>query len=390
MKRITESGMHADGDGLYLRVRSTGARSWIFVSVRSGRRREMGLGATDIVSLAQARTLARKAKLAFEAGRDPIAERLIANDGGQPRAMSFGHFSTDLINGIEGGFRNEKHRKQWRSTLAAHAALLTDIPVDEISTDDFLKVLQPIWLKIPETASRVRSRIERILDAAKVLGHRHGENPARWKGHLEFILPKKGKAAVKHHAALPFGAMADFMAKLQRQDGVAAQALAFTILTAARSNETIGMTWREIDRDKRVWKISSSRTKSGTSHMVPLSEAASAVLDARRTGDAQPDDYVFEGPKGGPLSDMSMLMLLRRMQYGAITVHGFRSSFRDWAGELTEFEHETIEMALAHVVGSKAERAYRRNRALRKRADLMEAWACYCSGAPFAMRPSLT
>jgi len=222
--------------------------------------------------------------------------------------MSFGHFSTDLINGIEGGFRNEKHRKQWRSTLAAHAALLTDMSVDEISTDDVLKVLQPIWLKIPETASRVRSRIERILDAAKVLGHRHGENPARWKGHLEFILPKKGRAAVKHHAACLSGPW-----------------------QTSRSNETIGMTWREIDRDKRVWKISSSRTKSGTFHMVPLSEAASAVLDARRTGDAQPDDYVFEGPKGGPLSNMSMLMLLRRMQYGAITVHGFRSSFRDWA-----------------------------------------------------------
>lgn len=239
--------MHADGDGLYLRVRPSGARSWVFLSVRRGKRRETGLGASTTVSLSEARMLASQARQTLEDDSKIESDRRSALGEAPSEVLTFAAFAADLIDNIELGFRSEKHRKQWRSTLATHAVHLSDIPVDLISTEAVLRVLKPIWVKIPETASRVRSRVERVLDAAKALGHRSGENPARWKGHLEFILPRKPKAAIKHHAALLYGAMSDFIRKLRRQEGIAAQALAFTILSVARSSETIGMRWGEVD-----------------------------------------------------------------------------------------------------------------------------------------------
>jgi integrase len=374
---LQEPGLHADGAGLYLRIKPSGSRSWVFLRVRAGRRREMGLGAASVVPLERARQLADEARSAFNEGRDPLAERR-AGDA-RRRVRRFGEFADELIDGIEVGFRNDKHRKQWRSSLQGHAAALSDLPLNEVDTEQVLLVLRPIWARIPETAFRVRGRIERVLDAAKVLGHRSGENPARWKGHLEHLLPKRrDKAMVKHHAALPYPLMSAFMKALRGQDSASAQALAFTILTAARSVETLKMTWGEVDLDDRRWRIPSARMKNGMPHEVPLSASACEVLRMAVRAGNRPESVVFANAQGAPLSNMSMLMLLRRMGYQGITVHGFRSTFRDWAGELTDFHRETIEMALAHSIASTTERAYRRARAFRKRRDLMDAWGEHC------------
>ncbi|WP_227876549.1 tyrosine-type recombinase/integrase [Sphingomonas paucimobilis] len=383
---ITEPGMHADGSGLYLRVRPNGTRSWIFVAIVGGRRREMGLGVPMDVSLAQARELATDVRRAFAQGRDPIAERATAKLKSVPAAVSRGEgvsitfwaFADQLIEDIEEGFKNEKHRKQWRSTLKTHAKGLCNRRLDEIVTDDIVAVLKPIWLKLPETASRVRGRIERVLDAAKVAGHRSGDNPARWKGHLELLLPRKPKKSKEHHAALAIKHVPRFMADLRGRPATAARALEFTILTAARSGETVGMKWKEIDFDERLWTVPADRMKAGEQHVVPLCEAAIAILLAVRPKNLDPEAYVFPGLRGGMMSNMAMAMLLRRMGQDSITVHGFRSAFRDWAGDETNFERETIEMALAHAIESKSEAAYRRARALEKRRELMETWASYC------------
>jgi integrase len=372
-------GKHSDGAGLYLRVRPDGTRSWVLINITCGHRREMGLGVPDDVSLAEARTLAADARRAFAEGRDPIAERKAARDARRPKPpkMTFGRYA-ELISDIETGFRNEKHRRQWRSTLTTHAKSLTDKPLDQIDTDDVVAVLRPIWNRIPETASRVRGRIERVLDAARVAGHRSGENPARWKGHLELILPRRRQSAPEHHAALPFTLIAEFMRELAERPATSARALEFTILTAARSSETTGMTWREVDLDQRIWTVPKSRMKAGVEHKVPLNARACELLEELRPTRLAPKAYVFQSSTGNKLSNMAMSMLLRRMGHDDVTVHGFRSTFRDWAGELTDFEHETVEMALAHSIRSKSERAYRRGRALRKRVELMAAWAEYC------------
>lgn len=373
-------GRHSDGAGLYLRVKPNGLRSWVLINISCGRRREMGLGAADDVSLAEARERAAAARRAFAEGRDPIAERKAEREARRPKPpkLTFGRYAEELIGEIEAGFRNEKHRMQWRSTLATHAKRLADTPLDQIDTDDVVAVLRPIWTKTPETASRVRGRIERVLDAARVAGHRSGENPARWKGHLELILPRRRKSAPEHFPALPFNLIADFMRELAERPATSARALEFTILTAARSGETIGMTWREVNLDQRLWTVPMARMKAGAEHKVPLSDRACEVLAALRSEPYDPKALVFRGARGGKLSNMAMSMLLRRMGHDDITVHGFRSTFRDWAGEETDFEHETVEMALAHSIRSKSERAYRRGRALRKRIELMTAWAEYC------------
>lgn len=241
-----------------------------------------------------------------------------------------------------------------------------------------LEVLKPIWLELPETASRVRGRIERILDAAKAKGLRSGENPARWRGHLDLLLPRRPKSTKGHHAALPFGDVGEFMEDLAGRDALAARALEFTILTAARSGETLGATWAEIDLDQALWTVPAERMKAGAEHQVPLSRAVVSLLRHLRTKRVKPDDLIFQSAAGGKLSNMAMAMLLRRMERGSITVHGFRSTFRDWAGETTQFAREDVEMALAHTIESKTERAYRRGRALEKRRKLMNAWADYC------------
>jgi integrase len=293
-------------------------------------------------------------------------------------AVTFGTFATELIADIEDGFKNPKHRQQWRNTLETYGKPLADIPIDQVSTEDVLGVLQPIWLSKPETASRVRGRIERVLDAAKVKGLRSGENPARGRGHLDLLLPRRSKISVKHHAALPFVQTAAFIKDLHKRPAVAARALEFAILTAARSGETRGMTWAEFNPEEKIWTVPASRMKAGVTHEVPLSDAALAILTALKVEGLKPTAFVFPAPRGGSLSDMALTQLLKRMGRVNITVHGFRSTFRDWAGETTQFGREEVEMALAHTVGTSVERSYRRGRALEKRRDLMTAWATYC------------
>jgi integrase len=375
---LTKPGVYADGGGLYLRVRPSGTRSWIFVCMVKGKRREMGLGSILDVPLAKAREKAGYARTAFLEGRDPIEERKSTRQTEEAAPVTFGTFAEDLIDDIQEGFRNEKHRKQWRSTLKTHAAALLEKPVAEIDTDVVVEALKPIWLTKPETASRVRGRIERVLDAAKAKGLRSGENPARWRGHLDLLLPRRPKTSKSHHAALAFADAGEFMRDLVSRPALAARALEFTILTAARSGETLGMTWAEVDLDRALWTVPAERMKAGVEHQVPLSSRAVAVLEALRPKRIKLGAFVFQSATGKKLSNMSMAMLLRRMGRDNVTVHGFRSTFRDWVGETTSFAREVVEMALAHTIASKAERAYRRGRSLAKRRQLMDAWAAYC------------
>ena len=275
---LTRIGVYSDGGGLYLRVRTSG-RSWVFIGTLNGKRQEMGLGSDLDVSLAQAREKAATARALVLEGKHPRESRPTA-----PKAIevpiTFGAFSKELVASIEDGFRNPKHRQQWRNTLTTYAAPIADVAIDEVTTEQILGVLQPIWLSKPETASRVRGRIERVLDAAKARGLRFGENPARGRGHLDLLLPKRSNAEVKHHAALPFAEIANFMIQLRTRPATAAKALELTILTAARSGETRGATWAEIDFDQKVWTIPGSRMKAGATHQVPLCDPAQALLRA--------------------------------------------------------------------------------------------------------------
>ncbi|WP_125954896.1 site-specific integrase [Novosphingobium sp. MD-1] len=373
---LTEPNIYSDGGGLYLRIRTSG-RSWFFIGTLHGKRIELGLGSALDVTLAKARERAAHIRAMLLDGIDPRVERAKAKIAARP-VVTFGAFAMELVDDIEDGFKNPKHRQQWRNTLKTYAKPLFEVPVNEVSTEQILAVLQPIWLSKAETASRLRGRIERILDAAKVKGLRTGENPARGRGHLDLLLPKRGKASVKHHAALPFTEIAGFMTSLAQRPAVAARALEFTILTAARSGEARGMTWGEVNLEDKLWTVPASRMKAQVQHEVPLSDAAIAVLMAVKEDGLKPTDFVFPAPRGGSLSDMALSQLLKRMERDDITVHGFRSTFRDWAGETTRFEREEVEMALAHTVASAVERAYRRGRALEKRRALMAAWATYC------------
>lgn len=377
LSTLSEPGIYADGGGLYLRVRSKAARSWYYISKVNGVRREMGLGSAFDVSLAGARKKAAIARAAFLEGRDPIQERKV-EAAPAVKMVRFGAFAESLIDDIQDGFRNEKHRKQWRATLKTHAKALSTKDVASITTDDVVGVLKPIWTSRPETASRVRGRIERVLDAAKAKGLRSGENPARWRGHLDLLLPRRNRKADTHHAALPFKQIGAFMGSLAARPAVAARALELVILTAARSGEVLGMRWSEVDFDDAIWTVPAERMKAGAEHQVPLSKSAIAALAVVKPERIDPDALVFAGQTGKPLSNMAMAMLLRRMEQDSITVHGFRSAFRDWAGETTSYPRDVIEMALAHTIESKAERAYRRGRALEKRRELMRDWAEYC------------
>ncbi len=375
---LTTTGIYSDGGGLYLRVRDTGTRSWLFICTLKGKRREMGLGSVLDVPLAKAREKAAAARAIYLEGRDPIVAARAKVQVEERPIVTFGDFAMKWLDDIEDGFSNPKHRQQWRNTLKTYAAPLFGFPITDITTEQVLAVLQPIWLTKPETASRVRGRIERVLDAAKVSGLRHGENPARGRGHLDLLLPKRGKGEVRHHPALPFQQIASFMRDLRPRPAMAARALEFTILAAARSGETRGMVWGEVDLVEKIWTIPGERMKAGATHQVPLSEAALAVLQALHSKDVSATDLVFLSPRGLQFSDMALSQLLKRMDHGEITVHGFRSAFRDWAGEMTQFAREEVEMALAHTIESATERAYRRGRALDKRRGLMAEWANYC------------
>ena len=371
---INKPGRHADGDGLYLVVDPSGARRWLFMFRRDGKLREMGLGGVSGVSLMEARDAAEAARKVIRSGLNPIEER--RRVGPHSEVVTFGAFADQLVPELAKGFRNAKHVAQWTSTLQTYAAPLRTKPIAEIGTDDVLSVLQPIWTTKAETASRVRGRIERVLDAARARGLRTGENPARWRGHLDHLLPKRQRLVRGHHIALPFPDMPAFGVRLREREAVAALALEFLILNASRTGEVIGARWVEIDREANVWTIPASRMKAGKEHRVPLTARALEILDEAEKLKV-PDGFVFPGSRPArPLSNMAMDMLLRRLKID-VTVHGFRSSFRDWAGEMTAFPRELAETALAHAVGDATERAYRRGDALEKRRKMMEAWTAY-------------
>jgi len=362
-------GRHGDRRGLFLYVKPTGARSWVLRYQMQGRRRDLGLGAYPGVTLAMARDRAAEARRLIADGQDPIAEKQ------QAKPKTFKQAALELVERKRPGWKSTKHAAQWTATLGTYVfPKIGPMQVGHVETADVIAVLTPIWANKPETANRVRQRIEAVLDYTTALGIRKGDNPARWRGHLDHLLPKPTKVrAVKHHPALPHGQIADFMVDLAGRGGVAARALAFTILTAARSGETRGLTWAEIDMDACIWTIPAERMKAGKEHRVPLSDAAITLLGHRR-GDSA---LVFESETkpGKPISNMSMTAVLRRMSRDGITVHGFRSTFRDWAGETTGFPREVIEAALAHGIKDKAEAAYARSDLFDKRRDLMDAWA---------------
>jgi integrase len=378
-------GLYSDGGGLYLRVAAGGTKNWVFRFMRDGRARAMGLGPVHTLGLAEAREHAASCRKLLLSGVDPIENRKATRDEAQrdeaqldaAKAMTFEQCAESYIASHKAGWRNRKHAAQWPSTLRAYAyPVFGTLPVQSIEVGLVMKALERIWTEKPETAGRVRGRIESILDWATARGYRHGENPARWRGHLENLLPKKSRVRrVEHHAALPYLEIGGFMAELRRQEGIAARALEFGILTAARTGEVIGAQWDEIDFGERLWTVPGERMKAGKEHRVPLSDSAVAVIEETRKV-RQAGGFVFPGGKvRRPISNMAMAMTLRRMGRGELTVHGFRSSFRDWAAERTSFPAEVAEMALAHAVGDKVEAAYRRGDLFEKRRQLMQAWA---------------
>ena len=382
--KLKKPGHYGDGGLLYLQIDERGNKSWDLRYRVGGRVREMGLGSLDTFSLAEARERAREGRKLLADGNDPIEVRKAVRMQqrlDEAKAITFADFAKSFIATRQSGWRNSKHAAQWPSTLKTYVyPIFGALPVQAIDTGLVIKALEPIWQTKPETAGRVRGRIESILDGAAARGYRQGENPARWKGHLENLLPKKSKVRrVEHHAALPYVELPAFMAELREQDGIAARALEFAILTAARTGEVIGARWSEINLAERLWTIPAERMKkSDREHRVPLSEATIAVLERMKA--VRQGAFVFPGGRvGRPLSNMSMLMTLRRMGCGDSTTHGFRSTFRDWAAERTGFAAEVAEMALAHTVSDKVEAAYRRGDLFQKRRQLTDAWARFCT-----------
>jgi integrase len=372
-------GRHGDGAGLWLVVAESGARKWVFRFSFAGKVTEMGLGSFNAVSLAEARELAGAARKKVKDGVNPIEARRHAKLA-QAAKPSFGQMADALIASKEAGWRNAKHRYQWRQTLSdAYVKALRPLPVDAVSTAHVLSVLEPVWLTKSETASRLRGRIEAVIDFARARGHisQAQSNPARWRGHLDHLLAKPSKLRRGHHAALPYEEVPSFMARLRaRESSLAARALEFLILTGARTGEALKAEWCEFDLGRGVWTVPAQRMKAGQEHRVPLVERAMTILIGLAEG--RTSAFVFPGQRPDrPLSDMAMATVLRRMGVD-VTVHGFRSAFRDWAGDKTSFPREVAEGVLAHTIGNKVEQAYRRGDALEKRRQLMEAWARYC------------
>jgi integrase len=399
--RTAQPGRYGDGDGLYLLVRGNGTAFWIFRYVLGGKMREAGLGrarGTNAVSLADARAAAAPLYRLTKNGVDPLEQRKAEADAARAatqaeraRSVTFRSAAGYYIDAHEAGWRNTKHAAQWRTTLGTYVyPAMGDLPVGKVGTADVLAVLEPIWRAKPETASRVRGRIEAVLDYGKTREWRTGENPARWRGHLDNLLPARSKVAkVEHHAALPWQQVAAFMTDLRQRSGVAARALDFAILTAARTGEIIGARWSEIDLAAAVWTVPEGRMKAGREHRVPLSDAALAVLGevAKMRTSADVGEIVFPGQRRGEgLSNMAMLVMLRRMGRGDLTTHGFRSTFRDWAAE-TGKPADIAEAALAHTLGSKTQAAYQRGDLLERRRQLMTEWAAHCEKPPADVVP---
>jgi integrase len=388
-------GKHSDGGGLNLFITKDGSKRWVFAWERIGKRREMGLGSAQDVSLARARELASEAREQIAAGLDPIEERRLVLEAAikaeeeaarvTENLHLFGAFADSYIDTHEADWKNPKHRQQWRNTIKTYAKPVLTKPMAEITQKDVLAILQPIWRVVPETAGRLRGRIETILDAAKVAGHIQSpwENPARWKGNLEHLLPKRrSKKQARHHAAMPFEDLPAFWQALNKRPATAARALELTILCATRTNETLRMTWAEVDLDAALWTVPAERMKMGIEHRIPLPTTAVDMLRAvARKSNCSRDSFVFAGQKRGkPLSQMAMTMVMRRMKLGHYTVHGMRSAFRDYIGEMTDYPESVVEQALAHQIGDETTRAYRRRDAFLKRRLLMGVWEAYVAG----------
>lgn len=381
-------GLYADGGGLYLQVSESRAvarkvvKSWLFRFKLAGRARAMGLGSVDTFSLAEVREKARECRKLLDDKIDPIEARNAQRSRqalDAAKSLTFAQCAATYIDAHRKGWRNAKHADQWKNTLATYAdPVLGALPVQAVDTGLVMKVLEPIWHEKTETATRLRGRIESILDWAKTREYRTGDNPARWRGHLENLLPARSKVqAVEHHAALPYSEIGDFMAKLREQEGIAALALEFVILTAARTGEAIGATCSELDLDGKLWTVPAERMKAGREHRVPLSPRTVKLLEELR--EIRTGEFVFPGRQATkPLSNMAMLALLKRMGRADLTAHGFRSTFRDWCAEQTNYPHELAEMALAHSVADKVEAAYRRGDLFEKRRRLMADWARFC------------
>jgi integrase len=384
--KLTEPGRYGDGHGLYLQVMSPTNRSWLLRFERGGRERWMGLGPLHTVNLELARQKAQLARLQLLDGIDPLearnaerAERALQS----AKAVTFKEAAQQYFDQHERKWKNAKHRAQFLSTLENYAfPALGKLSVAAIDTGLVLKVIEPIWQDKTETANRLRGRIESVLDWANVRGYRQGDNPARWKGHLAEVLPARGSIQkVEHHAALPFIEISAFMTELRMREGIAARALEFTVLCASRTGETIGAQWDEVDLKAKTWTVPANRIKGGREHRVPLSDAALKILKELPTEKNNP--FVFIGPKaGGGLSNMGMASVLGRMGRKSITVHGMRSTFRDWAAETTSYPNFVVEMALAHTVSDAVEAAYRRGDLFTKRTKLMADWARYCTTKP--------
>lgn len=380
--RLTKPGYHADGAGLYLQVAAGGSKSWIFRFTREGRQHEMGLGSARTFTLAEARQRARERRKMLADGIDPLETKRrdrLTRRLADANVITFNKAAASYIEANSPAWRNVKHGDQWRSTLATYATpVIGDLPVAQIETSHVLRILSPIWTTKTETATRIRGRLEKILDWAKVQGYRTGDNPAAWRGHLSEALPKPSKVAdAGHHAALPWPEIGGFMESLRGMPGSAARALELIILCAARTGEVLDAKWSEVDLDAALWVIPRERMKGFREHRIPLSSAAISVLRQARI-DSPNSDYVFPGRKG-QLSNMSCLATLKRMGRADLTVHGFRSTFRDWVSESTSYPRDVAEMALAHAIQDKSEAAYRRGDLLEKRRALMSDWAEFCA-----------
>ncbi len=372
---ISEAGYYADGGGLYLQVTASGAKSWIFRYRFEGKRPEMGLGPTHTISLAEARDAAQAARKLLLAGHDPLAGRRQAK-ATAAATPTFWEAAETYIAERRAGWKNAKHADQWTNTLETYAKpIIGSKRVDRIETEDVLAVLRPIWATKTETATRVRQRVECILDAVKVQKHRSGDNPARWKGHLAMILPKPTTVTkVENFPSLPYGEMAGFMRELRKRIGESARALEFTILTAARTGMTTGAVPAELDAKSLNWTVPGDRMKAKKEHVVPLPLAAQELARQRRDRELLfPNDAT-----GEPLSENAMLALLNRMGYGHVTVHGFRTTFKTWADEVGEYPDDLSEAALAHTIKDKSKAAYKRGTMLERRREMMEAWAKFC------------
>ena len=388
IKALSEAGRYSDGNNLYLQITKTGSKSWLFMYKWQGKQREMGLGPYPAISLAKAREAANHNKallLSPTHPQDPMTARDIEKALAKSKP-TFGVFALGLISDLESEWRNEKHRSQWKNTLSTYAKPIWQKTIDEIDTTEVLKCLKPIWQTKPETASRVRGRIEKVLNAAKAKGLRSGENPASWRGHLDHLLPSRQKLSRGHHPALPYNEVREFIGLLRSREALSALALEALILCGSRSGELLGVDWQEIDLEHAVWTVPAVRMKTKKDHRVPLTKRVLEILESvKPLSDTTngPKGYVFKGRDiGKPLSSGAFDRLYKRMEKAGLksdhfTTHGFRSAFRDWAYEVSSFPREVAEAALSHALGDATERAYRRGDALEKRRLMMEAWANY-------------